>query len=318
MLASREGSIILLLLILVIVFGAINQSFLALENIQSILRSTAYIGIVSVGMALCLISGTIDLSIGAVAGLSGVIMAHFIIKEGWPWYIGLGLGVSTGVLFGIANWLLTIKAKVVAFIATIGTMYLAKGLSTVISNAYSVYPLPSWMGEIASASPMGVSVAFLIFVGLVIIFEVAIRNSLWGLKVRATGSDREVAICTEVDVDNVSLSVSIMAGVLTSISGMLLAWKLISAQPAAGTGWELSAITACAIGGVSLFGYEGSFVGVFLGVLAMQTIMNGMVVIGLSPYLQQGVTGVILLVSMAIDMYRREKMVLLEKVKNEY
>lgn len=284
----------------------------------AILRSTAYIGIVAVGMGVCLINGLIDLSVGATAGMAGVLMAHLIVKLGWPWYAAISAGLASGALMGVVNWLLIVRLRITPFIATIGTMYLARGIATVVSNAYSVYPLPDWMGKIATASPLGLSVVFFVFIGLAIVVELALKGTLWGLQVRATGSDREVAKCTEVDTDLANLTVLTLTGLLAAVAGIFLAGKLIAAQPSAGTGWELMAITACAIGGVSLFGYEGSMLGMFLGVLTMQVIINGMVVIGLSPYLQTGVTGVILLSAMALDMYRRDKMLIMEKVRNEY
>lgn len=317
LLASREGTIVVLLVLLVGAFGALNRNFYNPENVQAIIRSTAYIGVVAVGMGLCLISGTIDLSVGASAGMAGIIMAQMVVNMNIPWYIAVPTGMLSGALIGVINWLLTEHAKIVAFVATLSTMYIARGVAVVVSNAYSIYPLPNWMSVVANASPLGTSVIFLVFIALVVIFEIILKNTLWGLQVRAVGSDKEVATCTEVDVKRITLSVSILAGVLATISGIFLAGKLVAAQPYAGVGWELMAITACAIGGVSLFGYDGSMIGVFLGVLAMQIIVNGMVVIGLSPYMQQGVTGVILLISMAIDMYRRNKMILLEKVKYE-
>lgn len=318
LLASREFGIAWVLVLLVVGFGLISPQFWSPGNLLAILRSTAYVGIVAIGMGVCLINGLIDLSVGATAGMAGVLMAHLIVELSWPWWLAIPAGLASGIAMGVLNWTLIVRLRITPFIATIGTMYLARGIATVVSNAYSIYPLPSWMGEIATASPLGLSVVFFAFVTLAVLMEVILKRTLWGLKIRATGSDREVAKCTEVDVDFSNLTVLILVGLLAAVAGVFLAGKLIAAQPTAGIGWELIAITACAIGGVSLFGYEGSMIGVFLGMLTMQVIVNGMIVIGLSPHLQQGVTGIILLLAMSLDMYRRDKMLIMEKVRNEY
>lgn len=314
---APEFSVAAALVVVTIVFGLINPLLFSYGNVVSILRSTAYTGIIAIGMALCLISGTIDLSVGSTAGLAGVVMATLIIKNDLPWWVGVGGGIVVGVGMGLVNWIAIIKFSITPFIATIGTMYVARSLAMVVSNANSVYPLPSFMGEIGSKSLGGLSVVFLVFLALIILFELLLRFSLWGWLVRATGSDREVARCTEVNVDKISLQALIIVGVLASVAGMMLALKLSAGQPSVGQGWELTAITACAIGRVSLFGFEGSMIGVGLGVLLMQVMVNGMVIIGLSPYWQLALTGIVLILSMASDMARRNKSILFEKVREQ-
>src|SRR5574340_89971 len=144
-LASREGTIVVLLVLLIAVFSAINENFYSVENIQAIIRSTAYIGVVAVGMGICLMNGTIDLSVGASAGMAGIIMAQMVVNMNIPWGIAILAGMSAGAIVGVINWLLVEKAKIVAFVATLSTMYIARGIAVMVSNAYSIYPLPDWM-----------------------------------------------------------------------------------------------------------------------------------------------------------------------------
>ena len=304
----REFGIILSLSLMVTTFTIINPAFLSPDNIRTILRGGAFIGVMSVGVAWVLLSGTFDLSTGAVAGMSAVIASVLIVREGFPIIPSLLVGLLSGFAVGVLNYNLVFKAKIPAFLATIGTMFIAKGMALYISKGWDIYPLPDVVGEFGRAHPLGISWHFIIFISLVIISELVLYLTVYGLEVKATGSDREIARLTEVNIRKVSISTYIIAGVLSALSGILLMSRIITGKATIGTGWELQVITGVAIGGVSLFGYEGSFIGVFLGVLALQVLQNGLIVIGLSQYLNTVVVGMVLLVVASIDWQRRSKL----------
>lgn len=305
---GREAGIIISLLILIIIFTIINPVFLKPDNIQNIFRASAFTGIMAVGVGWLLISGSIDLSIGAVAGMGSIITSYLTVKFGYPILLSVAIGLSSGLTMGILNYVLIYAVKIPAFLATIGTMYIARGAAFLISNGLSIYPLPKEVGQFGMAMPLNISWHFIIFVLLIIISQVILFHTVYGLEVRATGSDREIAKMTEVNVKKVSISTFIIAGMLSALSGILLMTRVVTGQPNTGTGWELIAIAACAIGGVSLFGYEGSFLGVFLGIITLQVIQNGLVVIGLSSHLNLVVIGCILVCTAAIDWQRRIKL----------
>jgi len=301
----REFAIIAVLIVLVTTFSLINPAFLRPNNIFAILRGGAFIGVMAVGVAWILLSGTFDLSTGSTAGMAAIITSTLIVKMGVPIIPSIVAGLLSGTLVGIANYNLVFKANIPAFLATIGTMFIAKGLGLYISKGWEVYPLPEVVGIFGRAQPLGVSWHFWIFVALIIISQLLLSLTVWGLEVKATGSNREIARLTEVNINKVSISVYIICGTLSALAGILLMARLITGNATTGTGWELQVITAVAIGGVSLFGYDGSFIGVFLGILAIQVIQNGLVVIGLSPYLNTIVVGTILLFIAMIDWRRR-------------
>lgn len=301
----REFAIIAVLIVLVTIFTLINPAFLRPDNIRAILRGGAFIGVMSVGVAWILLSGTFDLSTGSVAGMSSIIASTLIVKMGYPLIPSILGGLLCGTLMGVANYNLVFKANIPAFLATIGTMFIAKGIGLFISKGWEVYPLPDIVGVFGRAQPLGISWHFWIFVSLIIISQLLLSFTVWGLEVKATGSNREIARLTEVNVKKVSLSVYMICGTFSALAGILLMARLITGKATIGTGWELQVITAVAIGGVSLFGYDGSFFGVFLGILAIQVIQNGLVVIGLSPYLNMIVVGIILLFTAVIDWRRR-------------
>ncbi|MGY5875148.1 MAG: ABC transporter permease [Candidatus Thorarchaeota archaeon] len=307
--ARREFGIVVSLGILVIIFSSVNPVFLNIDNIFTMLRASAFMGVMAVGVAWLLMSGSIDLSIGGVAGLASVITAQMIVAGGYPVIPSILAGLSAGVVFGILNYNLVFGLKIPAFLATIGTMYIAKGLGEFISNGFQIYiSEPESVRAFGTATPLGISWHFIIFITLMIVSQIILFETVYGLEVRATGSNRETAKNTEVNIRKISISTFLIVSILSALAGILLMSRIITGTTAVGTGWELATITACAIGGVSLFGYEGSFVGVFLGVLTLQVIKNGLVVVGLSPYLNTAIVGIILVVTAAIDWQRRSQL----------
>jgi ribose/xylose/arabinose/galactoside ABC-type transport system permease subunit len=304
----REFAVVAALIGLVIIFSTINSAFLKPGNLFAILRGGAFIGVMAVGVAWVLISGTFDLSTGAVAGMAAIITSALIVYEGWPIILSIVCGLLCGLIIGLVNYFLVFKTHIPAFLATIGTMFIARGISEYISKGWEIYPLPESVEVFGISQPLGLSWYFLIFVSLVIVSQLLLSFTVWGLEVKATGSDREIARLTEVNITKVSISVYVICGILAALSGILLMTRISAGKANIGTGWELQVITAVAIGGISLFGYEGSFIGMFLGILVIQTIQNGLIVIGLSPYLNTIVVGVILLFTAIIDWRRRAKL----------
>lgn len=311
-LSIPEAGIIILCFFLVTIFQMINPAFLGLGNIQSMFRSLAYGGIIGVGLAICLISGTIDLSVGAVAGLSGVVFS-LLLTKGYDIGIAILGSIVIGLFAGFVNSIMIIWIKITPFIGTISTMYIFRGLASYITNGFTIYPIPQYVTKIGNAQPLGISWAFWIMLLLMIIVEILLRTTVWGLCLRATGSDEETARNTEVNVTITRLSALLTASVLAAVAGVFGTMMLGAGVPTLGTGWEFVAITACAIGGVSLFGYSGNMIGLLFGLLTLQVIQNGIVVVGVSPYIQTVVVGLILLFSMTIEV-RRRKTLNLERV----
>ena len=302
---SGSFGIFVALIVLVVVFTWLNPLFLSPVNIGTMLRATAYVGIIGVGMAICLISGVIDLSVGATAALSSVLFGLMLRDYGQSLLVAVLACIACGIVIGIVNAFVILKLKVNPFITTISTMFVIRSIASWASNGYSVYPLPDGILSIGEAKPLGVSWAFWIFIGFAILAELVLRFSLFGLLLRAVGSDREVARCTEVNVTQVNTVGLVVVSVLAVVAGIAISCMTNAGSPTVGSGWEFTAITACAIGGVSLFGYHGNMFGLFCGIAVIQVINNGIVMIGINPYLQGVVIGAILLTAMAVEIKRR-------------
>jgi len=305
LIGQSSAGIFIVMLILIGFFQLANPRFLSAVNVATMLRALSYVGIIAIGMALCLISGVIDLSVGSTAAFASVVFG-LALRD---WHIGIILALIIvliiGAIIGLINSFIILHLNVTPFIATISMMFVIRGLANWASNGYTVYPLPEGILSIGEAQPLGISWAFWIFIALIIIAELMLRFSLLGLLLRAVGSDREVAKCTEVNVNQVNTFSLVIISILAAIAGALISVMSNAGSPTVGSGWEFSAITACAIGGVSLFGYHGNMLGLFCGLAVIQIIANGIVMIGINPYLQNVVIGAILLIAMYADIKRR-------------
>jgi len=312
-LSRSSAGVLILLVILIIVFQSINPMFLSQQNINSMLRSMSYYGIIAVGMGLCLISGIIDLSVGATAAFASVMFASLIAQAGLPLSVAILITLLAGGVIGLVNAFIILKLKITPFIATISTMFIVRGLAMSWNDGFFIYPISDIAMKIGTMQPLGVSVGFFCFIGLVILAWYVLEFTVFGLEIKATGSDYEVAKVTEVRYILVHVVLLTAVSILAALSGILTSMTMNAGIPTIGTGWEFAAITACAIGGISLYGYEGSMIGLVGGLALMQVLQNGIVVIGVSVFLQEVVVGIALLVAIALDVKRR-KYLNLEKI----
>lgn len=302
---NTSAGIFLLLILLIGFFYVANPIFLSGQNVAAMARAMSYSGIIAVGMALCLISGVIDLSVGSTAAFASVMFGRALVFWNLNIWIALLVAIAMALLVGAVNAYVILKLKVTPFIATISMMFIVRGLANFACNGYSIYPLPGAVSSIGLAKPLGVAWVFIAFLTLIIIAHLILEYSLFGLLMRATGSDRETARCTEVNVNQVNTITLLAISILAGIAGIFISFMMNAGAPTTGSGWEFTAITACAIGGVSLFGYEGNMFGLFCGLAVIQVIQNGIVMLGVSPYLQSVVVGAILLGAMVVDVKRR-------------
>ena len=304
-LSKPSTGIFLVLIVLTGLFQIGNPDFLSTANVQAILRSMSYVGIIGIGMGLCLMSGVIDLSAGATAALASVLFSKAMVEWGISLPVAIVLALATGALVGLVNAFIIIKLKVTPFIATIASQFMIRGLALAWTRGFIVYPLPGRIGEIGMLRPFGVSVGFIVMLVIAAGAWYLLNHTVLGLEIKATGSDYEIAKITEVRYVLVHVFVLTLVGVLSAVAGVLLSFVLNGGTPNVGLGWEFTAITACAIGGVSLMGYEGSIEGIIFGLLVVYVLQNGVVVIGVSVFLQNVVIGFVLLVAVVLDVRRR-------------
>ncbi|MBI5668191.1 MAG: ABC transporter permease [Chloroflexi bacterium] len=306
------------LIILIIFFSAASPNFLQFNNLVGILLATAVNGVLALGVTFVIITGGIDLSIGTVMTFSAVMTGVFITFWGLPVPVGLVGGILTGALAGVINGTIIAKMKIPPFISTLGMMYVAKGLSLVISGLKPIYfndtPefRPITMGSaLGSVFPnvefLQIPNAVFILFGAAIIASLILTKTILGRYTFALGSNEEATRLSGVNVDRWKIAVYTLCGTFAGLGGVMMASRLNSAQPALGQGYELDAIAAVVIGGTSLSGGEGTIQGTIIGAFVMSVLVNGLRILSVPQEWQTVVTGGIIIVAVYLDILRRRK-----------
>jgi ribose transport system permease protein len=303
--AIPEAGIFVPLLVFTLVFFCLNQSFLEPNSVAAMLRAMTFVGIIAVGQTWLMIAGGIDLSVGSVAGLCAIVSSWLMKTQGLPVEAGLLAGLAVGFMAGLVNGLIVVRFGIPAFIATLGMLYVARGLNYLLCQGYPIYPIPDPLKDLGRAEPLGLSWAFVAFVLLAGIGDFALRRTVYGRMVYATGGNVEVARIAGINTAWVQIGCYMLTGAMAAVAGMLLMSQLNVGQPEIGVGWELDVIASVVIGGVSLFGGVGTVVGTFLGLLIMQVVRSGLVVTGVNTHWQTVAVGVIMVTAVGVDLLRR-------------
>jgi ribose transport system permease protein len=302
------------LIILFIVFSLASPYFLTSENLGGILLATAVNGVLALGVTFVIINGGIDLSVGTVMTFSAVMTAQVMIIWQMPVLVGILAGLVTGALCGTVNGLMVTKMKVPPFVATLGMLYITKGLSLVVSQLKPIYfndaiifnqtAMGSILGSIIPALDPVKNVV-LVFFGAAIIAAFILGKTVLGRYTFAMGSNIEATRLSGVSVDRWQTAVYMLCGLFAGLAGVIIGARLNSAQPALGAGYELDAIAAAVIGGTSLSGGEGSILGTIIGAFIISTLANGLRILSVPQEWQIVVTGTILVLAVYLDRRRK-------------
>lgn len=304
------------LIILLIAFSLASPNFLQFNNIVGILLATAVNGVLALGVTFVIITGGIDLSIGTVMTFSAVMTGVFITYWQLPVPIGILGGILMGALAGVVNGAVIAKMKIPPFISTLGIMYVAKGLSLVISGLKPIYfndtpefrpiAMGSALGAVfPDAEVLQIPNAVFILFGAAIIASLILTRTVLGRYTFALGSNEEATRLSGVNVDRWKIAVYTVCGTFAGLGGVMMASRLNSAQPALGQGYELDAIAAVVIGGTSLSGGEGTIQGTIIGAFVMSVLVNGLRILSVPQEWQIVVTGGIIVVAVYLDILRR-------------
>lgn len=304
--AIPEVGVLIPLVGFVLIFYLINPAFLSPAQVTTMLRSMSFVGVIAMGQTFLLITGAFDLSVGAVAGLSGIICSYLMVRLQLPVPVAIVGGLLTGAVVGLANSFVVLKLGVPAFIATLGMMNIAKGITYLISKGYTIYPLPESVQKFGTAEPLNISWSFFIFVILAVVAGFVLSRTTYGRKLYAVGGNPEVARLAGINPALIQLSGFVLVGICASLGGMLMMSRIVTGNPTVGLGWEMNVISGVVIGGVSLFGGAGSIPGAVIGLLIMQVVTSGLVVSKVDPYWQTVAVGLIMIAAVAIDILRRK------------
>lgn len=314
---SSEFTLLVLLLMGVLFVTLRNPRFLAASNIGTLGRDIALIGILGTGVSFTIFLGGIDLSVGSIYGLSGVLVAYFSVPPspgqlitplGLPVPVAVVLTLGIGTLFGIFHGVFVSKLKLHGFLITLVTLVFARGLAIAITTGYPISGIPQDLTPIAQSSVANVPVPFIILLIVTTVSYIFMRYTYVGRQIYAVGGNLEAARLSGVPVDRRIILCYALSSFCAAVVGIISAGRLTSGHPSAGEGAELIAIAACVLGGVSLYGGQGTIIGVLIGAMIMGALQNATIILEISPYFQQIVLGIVLLIAITFDVWRRQRL----------
>lgn len=290
------------LIFLVIVIGAISPDFRTVNNFLSLLRQSAINGLIAFGMTCVILTGGIDLSVGSVLALTSIICAH-TIKIGLPAPLSMLIALIFGIILGTISGLMVTKSRLQPFIATLITMTGYRGLTMILSGGKPISRLGNnlLLNQIGKGSFLGIPIPVWILIIFFSIFLFVLKKTVLGRQIYATGSNAKAAELAGININNIKLIVYAVSGFMASLSGLILVSRLGSAQPTLGSGYELDAIAAVALGGTSMTGGRGKITGTLIGILIIAVLNNGLNIIGVSSYYQDVVKALVIFLAVISD-----------------
>ena len=294
------------ILVVLVVFGFIlsllTENFLTNNNIISVLRQISINMFIALGMTLVIILGGIDLSVGSIVAMSGTLIVGFIATQGLPIWMAIVLGLLIGTLAGLINGFLVARFSVPAFIVTMAMMNIASGVAYVYSGGRSTRIKDEFFVRIGTGYLFDVIPLPVVYmVVLILAFVFLLNKTKFGVYIYAIGGNRESAKLSGVPIRKVEMAVFTISGLLSAFAGLVLASRMYSGQPSVGKGYELDAIAACVLGGVSMSGGKGRISGTVIGAMVIGIISNGLNLMGVSSFWQLIVKGIIILFAILID-----------------
>lgn len=301
----REIGVLIAVIILAIVFSIANRDFLSPQNLLITIRIASELGIIATGVTLLMIAQEFDLSVGSTFALSPMVSAILYSNFGLPVFVATILGLLLSLVLGAVNGIITTKTDIPSFITTLGTMMIYRALVLVIAQGFPVKitsqaKISMIIGGIIGESFPVAIIWFLIFTG---ISYYILEHTAFGNKIIATGGNKRAAIATGINTTRVKIITFIYVSFLAAFAGHVECFRLGSVAPLNGRGLELEAIAASVIGGTSLFGGVGTIIGTALGVFITGMIRNGIVLLGVSVYWQDGFLGIILIIAVILNTF---------------
>jgi ribose/xylose/arabinose/galactoside ABC-type transport system permease subunit len=312
---AANAGLLTILIITVVIFSLLSPNFRTVNNLRSILSSYSHIAIMAVGVTLPILLGGIDLSVGAIMGLVGMVMFNMLIVTDLPGPASIVLGLGIGALAGLVNALLIVKLNLQPFIATLATLVGYRGIIYAIS-ARQLFPettVQAITDPIYTTIDSRVGVvpyAFIYLVILVVVVQVFLQHTKWGVNMYATGGNATAAQLSGINPDRLRIIAYTFSGLCSAIAALILTSRMRSTQESLGLAFELSAIAAAIIGGVSLRGGRGNVIGPAIGAFLTGTLYTGLTMVGVTTYAQPVVIGSVLIFAAAYDRFlenRRQK-----------
>lgn len=290
---------------LFVILSLASPHFLTQSNLSSVIRQTAVIDLIALGMTLVIITGGIDLSVGSILALASLFGA-MILRDGHSIPFAILVSVLVGAICGLLNGAVLAHLKISPFVVTLGTMEIFRGLALVVSRGLPVSGMPISFSILGAGTLWKIPIVLWILIVCAFAMHFLLENTKMGRYAFAIGSNVHAAHYSGVPIQFHLVMVYAVIGLLTGLAGMIEASRLMSGQPTAGQGYELQAIAAVVIGGGSLSGGEGTLIGTLVGATIMGLLANGSDLLGVNPYWQQVIVGIVIIAAVWLDMMRRK------------
>lgn len=292
------------LFMLIVIVSILSPSFLSARNILNILRQTSVNAIIAAGMTFVILTGGIDLSVGSVLALSGAFVASLLVSE-QSILVAIIAAIIAGGIVGFLNGFVIAKGKLQPFIATLATMTILRGLTLVFTHGKPITlgsnKLAMAFGKIGGGTILSIPVPVIITILVFIVCYYILNNTKMGRYTYALGGNEEATKLSGLNTDKIKIWIYTISGILSAIAGIIITSRLYSAQPTAGTGYELDAIAAVVLGGTKLTGGKGKISGTIVGALIIGVLSNALNILDVSSYYQMMVKGVVILIAVLLD-----------------
>jgi ribose transport system permease protein len=300
----RELALLGMIILLIVVMSFASPYFLSKANFEAVVVGMVPTAIIVVGMTILLVAGSFDLSVGSVLALSSTVVA-LLLLAGVPIPLAILGAALVGAAIGLLNGVIVCGLGVNPLIATLGTMLMARGLALVFTEGFSLTNLPPAFSVFGQTRVLGLPVMVWVMLAILIVGDIALRRTRFLRQAYFIGSNEKSAALSGIAVNKVRIVCFVISGLLAALAGVMLASRLMSGTPTAGNALELQVLAAAVIGGASLRGGEGTIFGATLGVIFVALISNAMTMLAISIYWQMIVTGLVLVLAVAIDMLTR-------------
>ncbi len=301
-----EYFIIVIFIALVVVLAILKPSFISPKNLANILKQASINGILAFGMMFVIISGGFDMSVGSTVAFTG-ILAAFLGQGQYPLIIALLAALLAGLAVGVVNGVGVAVGELPPFIMTLGTMTAVRGMALLISGGKPVTGISESYKAIAAGSIAGIPTLAIFWIVVILVCSFVAIKTVYGRRVYACGGNVQAARVAGINTTFIKVSTFAIAGFLAGLCGFLMTSRITIGQPTAAESYEMDAITACVVGGVSMSGGVGNPVGVIIGTLLITVISNGLDILGVSAHWQKIVKGVIIVLAVLIDVKRKSK-----------
>ena len=294
-------------LVFAIVCSAMGKNFLNLNNIMNIINQASINAIIAIGASLVILTGGIDLSVGSVVGFVGIFLA-MNLKAGMSIPLAILLCLICGVAIGLFNGILVSYGKVPAFITTLGSMQAVRGLAQIINGGQAVSGFPLEIGAVMKTRFFGVVPIGVLYVAVFYTVMVLILSyTKFGRRIYAIGGNAHAARLSGIKVKRIEVSVYVLSGAFAAFAGVMLLSRLLYADPSAGNSYEMDAIAAPVIGGISMSGGKGRLANTVVGAIILATLTNGLQIMNVATYYQTVITGLVIIIAVFADKQKERK-----------